>query len=602
MDNAFRLKHPNYVNFSETLTLPNKAIEGSALHTRAACHRIDQILRSGCEVEQMREGIQFELDLDPGLQVTTERTKFGIVLPEWFDASYQNSKESSPQDKESSAKETAHTASSNAAESSISQRSTAFRDAWDRCDAIHLTQTMSGMSGRRATQEIDDARKARDRLAAELVATVSERLDTPFTEKQWVVIQRFAVEGRRLEERQENQGRTSKKAPLETVVQRLKERMPEVCDALMSECPRQARGQEWRYGKKGSLKVMVDGGKQGSFVNFETGEKGGVLQLIATQKQCDLSTAITWARQFVGDEVNHSKSDAAPSDRVVPVSKIEPKASRNAAPEALLRWVSRVPPQEALPPRKDSPELRKVYTRNHETARYTYTNAEGHPLFYVVRFEPKVASLEGASKMTLPLSYGMDVGSESPPTWRYTKYRAAGGEKTPLYNLQALQACPDKSILIVEGEKTAEAAQRLFPEMVVITWHGGAGAVHQSDWVVLKGRSVVIWADNDTAGIRAAEAIKEACTYAGARHVACVDLEFERGTLPQKWDLADALPDGVTFDDICGKITDALNSFNAQLKIADTIPVFDISVKAQPSVAKAGVSKDKEMEFDFELD
>jgi hypothetical protein len=248
---------------------------------------------------------------------------------------------------------------------------------------------------------------------------VSERSDTVFTEKQWGAIKRFAVDGQRLDETQKREWSNTRNAPLEMVVQRLKERIPEVCDALIGESPKQVRGQEWRYGKKGSLKVVVDGAKQGSFVNFETGEKGGVLQLIATQKQCDLSAAISWARQFVGDATPHSNRDTAHLDPSKSISKIETKTSMMGAPEALSRWVSRVPPQEALSPKMDSPELCKVYRRNRETARYTYTNAEGYPLFYVVRFEPKVKSLDGGAKMTLPLSYGMDVGDELSPKWRY---------------------------------------------------------------------------------------------------------------------------------------------------------------------------------------
>jgi hypothetical protein len=183
-----------------------------------------------------------------------------------------------------------------------------------------------------------------------------------------------------------------------------------------------------------------------------------------------------------------------------------------------------------------------------------------------------------------------------------TKYRGVIGEKTPLYNLHELQLNPDKSLLIVEGEKTADAAKRLFPEMVVMTWLGGASAVHQSDWTVLKDRSVVIWADNDTAGLRAAGAVKEVCTYAGARHVACVGLEFEKGGLPPKWDLADTLPDGVTLDDIRGKITDVLDSFYSQGGITRVAPVLDLSVKAPPSVTKTKISKDQDVVVDFDMD
>lgn len=83
-------------------------------------------------------------------------------------------------------------------------------------------------------------------------------------------------------------------------------------------------------------------------------------------------------------------------------------------------------------------------------------------------------------------------------------------EPRPLYNCIALLDNPDKSVLIVEGEKAAEAAMLLpeFKDFVVVTWSGGANASHKADWSILDGRSkVVIWPDNDEAGIRAAQVI-----------------------------------------------------------------------------------------------
>lgn len=83
-------------------------------------------------------------------------------------------------------------------------------------------------------------------------------------------------------------------------------------------------------------------------------------------------------------------------------------------------------------------------------------------------------------------------------------------EPRPLYNCLALLDYPEKPVLIVEGEKTAAAAMRMpvFNSFVVVTWSGGANAAHKADWSMLDGRSkVVIWPDNDEAGIRAAQVI-----------------------------------------------------------------------------------------------
>ena len=67
----------------------------------------------------------------------------------------------------------------------------------------------------------------------------------------------------------------------------------------------------------------------------------------------------------------------------------------------------------------------------------------------------------------------------------------------PLYNLFELVSRPDSPVLIVEGEKTADAAKQLFPNYVVVTSSGGAKSANKSDWSVLQDRDIVIAPDND---------------------------------------------------------------------------------------------------------
>jgi hypothetical protein len=72
----------------------------------------------------------------------------------------------------------------------------------------------------------------------------------------------------------------------------------------------------------------------------------------------------------------------------------------------------------------------------------------------------------------------------------------------PLYGLEEL-GDGDKPVLIVEGEKTADAASELFPSHVVLSWHGGTNAVHRSDWSVLRGFKVTIWRDQQAPALPA---------------------------------------------------------------------------------------------------
>lgn len=50
----------------------------------------------------------------------------------------------------------------------------------------------------------------------------------------------------------------------------------------------------------------------------------------------------------------------------------------------------------------------------------------------------------------------------------------------PIYNEHLLKIHPDKTVLIVEGEKTTDAATKLFPEYVCISWLGGSKIVKKS--------------------------------------------------------------------------------------------------------------------------
>jgi putative DNA primase/helicase len=97
-------------------------------------------------------------------------------------------------------------------------------------------------------------------------------------------------------------------------------------------------------------------------------------------------------------------------------------------------------------------------------------------------------------------------------------------------------------VLVVEGEKTSEAAAQLFPDVLVTTPPHGAMSPHKVDWTPLKGRIVVIWPDRDQAGSEYAKAVQRLAGEAAADvRVVRVPADF-----PAKWDLADPLPDGWT--------------------------------------------------------
>ncbi|OXE35658.1 MAG: hypothetical protein CGW95_12535, partial [Phenylobacterium zucineum] len=73
----------------------------------------------------------------------------------------------------------------------------------------------------------------------------------------------------------------------------------------------------------------------------------------------------------------------------------------------------------------------------------------------------------------------------------------------PLYGLERLASRIGAPVLLVEGEKAADAAGERFPEFVAMTWPGGSHAVSKADFSALGGRHVILWPDADEPGRKA---------------------------------------------------------------------------------------------------
>jgi len=172
-------------------------------------------------------------------------------------------------------------------------------------------------------------------------------------------------------------------------------------------------------------------------------------------------------------------------------------------------------------------------------ATWHYRDAAGSLLFVVCRFDPP-----GARKEIVPLSCGAEG-------WRWK----APPEPRPLYGLDRLAARPAAPVLVVEGEKAADAAVGIFPNFAVVTWPGGAQAVSKADWTPLRGRLVAAWPDNDAPGHKAAAEVAKAASAAGAARGLVVPVQQD---WPDGWDLADPLPDGTTADALRDMLAQAM--------------------------------------------
>lgn len=102
----------------------------------------------------------------------------------------------------------------------------------------------------------------------------------------------------------------------------------------------------------------------------------------------------------------------------------------------------------------------------------------------------------------------------------------------PLYNLDRILEDPDAHIILVEGEKAADAIPAPF---IGTTFANGSRSIDKTDFSPLKGRTVTIWGDNDDAGKECAERLqKKLCAH--AKNLSIIEPPTD---WPEKADAAD---------------------------------------------------------------
>lgn len=179
-------------------------------------------------------------------------------------------------------------------------------------------------------------------------------------------------------------------------------------------------------------------------------------------------------------------------------------------------------------------------------ARFDFTGKNGQP-----------------DKTYLPLTFCEDANGRR--AWRSKGFP----DPRPLYRLPDFTAKPDASVIVAEGEKSADAAAILFPDWIATTPPHGAKSPHKADWTALAGRRVIIATDHDEPGQDFGDKIHELARAAGAAEI--LHLRPDRlgawlwrdgkrvlrdGDLPQGWDVADAAEEGWTAEAVAEAMDD----------------------------------------------
>ena len=311
-------------------------------------------------------------------------------------------------------------------------------------------------------------------------------------------------------------------------------RVAELCAQLLP-AGRQV-GPQWIvgnvFGDAGdSLYVELTGPKQGLWYDHAAGNGGDLLELIGQNQTLPKGRAAQWAREFLG-----IRDDYQPEPRRFDPLK---HGHRNDASQPY----------------------------RYGSAAWPYPDADGTIQAYVVRFD-----LPDGSKDVRPLRFlppeNQPPDLLNPRHWRWKGWVAP--EEVPLFNLHLLARRPNDPVLIVEGEKTAVAASKLFPSHVVLTWQGGSKRVQRAaiDPLLTRATPIVLWPDADKPG-------RDAMVYLKAR-LPAAKLVHLPDSLPEGWDLADPIPPDVSIQGLLDAAGDPPRPVPAEPQAASPNPLDDL--------------------------
>ncbi|MGN2405990.1 DUF927 domain-containing protein [Pseudomonas syringae] len=252
--------------------------------------------------------------------------------------------------------------------------------------------------------------------------------------------------------------------------------------------------------RAGSLKISIS---KGTWSDFATGDKGG--DLIDLVRYIDGGTDVEACNKLA--DLLGVTADSEPA---------KPAPAKNKAPE----WIAIAPiPAEAM-------NKCPVKHRQHGAPSkvWIYRDDKGQPLMALYRFDLAPDEDGKPKKVFAPLTWCKRSDGET------TQWRWQGlPEPRPLLRLDELALRTDAPVVLCEGEKAADAAADLMPSHVATCWPNGSNSWHKADLTPLKGRDVLLWADNDDSGAACMDAVAHKLREIGAGSVRFIALEvFKR--------------------------------------------------------------------------
>jgi putative DNA primase/helicase len=315
--------------------------------------------------------------------------------------------------------------------------------------------------------------------------------------------------------------------------------------------------------------------RTGKWSDFATGDSGGNLitlrAYIAGEKNAE---AAKWLSEKLGVPLHVQSASAAKKD-----AAILPQTS-SAASSKDEQWtiISPVPDNARLPLDQHSKFGKRV-------SRFTYHDRDGQVLFHVDRFEPA-----GDRKQFCPQTLRQNSKTGA-ICWKWK----GPGDPRPLYGLADLAQHPDATVLFVEGEKKADAVAKYYPQgdVIGVSAMGGAGSIDKANLSPLAGRNTVLWPDNDDTGRAAMQKAASLIRDAGAKSVSIVDVPRD---WTAKWDIADALPDGVSQDDVQRMVEEAADAPPPEQRSSESIQYSEDHRDEGNRAATSGIDPEAEID------
>lgn len=268
-------------------------------------------------------------------------------------------------------------------------------------------------------------------------------------------------------------------------IAKLKERLP-LADLIGDVVDLKKNGTEFKglcpfhKEKTPSFGVFYRDGREG-FYCAGCGEGGDHIEFIQKYYQLDFSEALDRFAQLAGGTA------ATTNDNT-------PQRNGKAKQRPVNDWVPAIAPASAKAPTTLYVNRDGEWVEQKVVAAWPYRDVEGNLHAYTCRVEH--TKPDGSiGKDVIPVCWKTNT-----TTGEQKFKQGALPEPRLLYGAELLSANPQHNVILVEGEKAADAGRRLLAGLpvTVMTWPGGCKAVDKAQWQLLAGRKVVGWPDCDS--------------------------------------------------------------------------------------------------------